>query len=287
MNRECVNDEVFLDHPNFSKYKFSNYGRVLIKSTNRFKKHIYRKKGDYLYTYLTSDIDNISRRYTVKYLIYEIFSGHSLNKNDLIKHKDNDSYNIHIDNLYVTKLNQHSFIDLTGKKFGRLTVLKRVENRGVSKCWSCQCDCGTIKTLRATSLVSGGTKSCGCLYNELNEGRKLKIDKLNFSWTGYGDISGSFWTHINGHAKSRNLKFNITIENAWDLFIKQNKKCSLTNLELIMKGGGRTASLDRIDNNEGYVLGNIQWVHKDINIMKNKHDQSYFIDLCKKVALNN
>ena len=45
-----------------------------------------------------------------------------------------------------------------------------------------------------------------------------------------------------------------------------------------------TASLDRIDSSKGYVIGNVQWVHKDINIMKNKFDNQYFIDMCKKIA---
>jgi len=48
----------------------------------------------------------------------------------------------------------------------------------------------------------------------------------------------------------------------------------------------RTASLDRIDSSKGYVKGNLQWVHKDINMMKNHYNQKYFIEICKKVATN-
>lgn len=46
----------------------------------------------------------------------------------------------------------------------------------------------------------------------------------------------------------------------------------------------QTASLDRIDSSKGYVLGNIQWVHKDINKMKLDYDQDYFIDICRRIA---
>jgi hypothetical protein len=46
----------------------------------------------------------------------------------------------------------------------------------------------------------------------------------------------------------------------------------------------KTASLDRINSDLGYVYGNIQWIHKDINKMKNDYEQNYFILLCKKVA---
>jgi hypothetical protein len=49
-------------------------------------------------------------------------------------------------------------------------------------------------------------------------------------------------------------------------------------------GGGYTASLDRIDSSKGYIVGNVQWVHKDINFMKFTFSESRFIDLCKKVV---
>lgn len=52
------------------------------------------------------------------------------------------------------------------------------------------------------------------------------------------------------------------------------------------RGSTTTASLDRIDSSSGYGLENIQWLHKDINIMKNVHSQDYFLSLCKKVAAN-
>jgi hypothetical protein len=46
----------------------------------------------------------------------------------------------------------------------------------------------------------------------------------------------------------------------------------------------RTASLDRIDSSFGYIEGNVQWVHKDINIIKLDYDQDYFIKICSAVC---
>jgi hypothetical protein len=43
-------------------------------------------------------------------------------------------------------------------------------------------------------------------------------------------------------------------------------------------------SVDRIDSLRGYVEGNVQWVHKKINIMKNVYSQEEFIILCKQVV---
>lgn len=64
----------------------------------------------------------------------------------------------------VSRLNT---IDLTGKKFGKLTVLKRTENRGQKVYWECKCDCGNIKDVEAYRLTHGQTQSCGCYNMEL------------------------------------------------------------------------------------------------------------------------
>ncbi|WP_010623954.1 AP2 domain-containing protein [Companilactobacillus versmoldensis] len=62
-------------------------------------------------------------------------------------------------------------IDLTGKRFGRLTVIERDYEYQKSKkincaCWKCICDCGNQKTVRSRSLMNGKTQSCGCIKNE-------------------------------------------------------------------------------------------------------------------------
>lgn len=64
------------------------------------------------------------------------------------------------------------FIDLTGKKFGRLTVIKRSEDyvspKGVHMVqWLCLCECGNKVVVSSHSLVSEHTKSCGCLQKEV------------------------------------------------------------------------------------------------------------------------
>jgi len=70
----------------------------------------------------------------------------------------------------------------------------------------------------------------------------------------------------------------------------QADKCALTGFDLSMrtvKGKGpnaESASLDRIDNDKGYTLDNVQWLHKDINWMKGRFDQQRFITLCRAVA---
>ena len=48
-----------------------------------------------------------------------------------------------------------------------------------------------------------------------------------------------------------------------------------------------TASLDRIDSSLGYTIGNVQWVHKHVNVMKNIYPQNMFLFICCEVAKNN
>jgi hypothetical protein len=59
--------------------------------------------------------------------------------------------------------------DLTGRRFGRLVVLRR-EGRypGGATTWSCRCDCGTVKTIARGNLIKGNTVSCGCYKREID-----------------------------------------------------------------------------------------------------------------------
>lgn len=89
----------------------------------------------------------------------------------------------------------------------------------------------------------------------------------------YEEISGRYWSDIIRGAKYRNLDFNISMQYAWNLFIKQNKKCALSGVEIEFykcgnKRNKQTASLDRIDSKSGYIIDNVQWVHKTIQRIK-------------------
>lgn len=67
-------------------------------------------------------------------------------------------------------------LQLEGKKFERLKVLRKCEDRANNGkvMWECQCDCGNIVYVNGTSLKNGNTKSCGCLAKELTRIRDLE-----------------------------------------------------------------------------------------------------------------
>ena len=67
----------------------------------------------------------------------------------------------------VNKMNQEKLIDLTGEKFGRLTVLKRGMNKKEQPTWVCECECGAIvETIGSNLRKNNGTLSCGCLSSK-------------------------------------------------------------------------------------------------------------------------
>ena len=68
-------------------------------------------------------------------------------------------------------------VDLTGQKFGRLTVVKRTENKGEKPCWLCKCECGNEKVVRGSDLKSGNTVSCGCLRSEKNSEKMKQLNE--------------------------------------------------------------------------------------------------------------
>ena len=173
-----------------------------------------------------------------------------------------------------------NFIDLIGKRFGKLVAIS-ISHRGKDKniYWKCKCDCGNEKIIKGISLRRNMTKSCGCA--------QYISGKENPRWKGYGEITGDQYEGIKRVAKLRKIKFNVSIKYLWDLFVNQQRKCCLSGIPLLFKTNHEssgTASLDRIDSSFGYIKGNVQWVHKDVNIMKNQYSQEKYIEICKKVA---
>jgi hypothetical protein len=176
--------------------------------------------------------------------------------------------------------------DLTGQKFGMLTAIEEFSKTDKichARKWKCHCDCGKTKNISQSKLTNGQTTSCGCNH--------FRTGKHHAQWKGHGEFSGVFFGTIRHGAKIRHLDFEITPNEIWELFLKQKRICALTGLPLKFStlSGGKdgTASLDRIDSSKGYVTGNIQWVHKDINIMKMAKSNAEFIEYCRMVVKNN
>jgi len=179
--------------------------------------------------------------------------------------------------------------DLKDCEFGDLIVIEKSNTTRRGRfLWKCKCKCGNEKFLDSNALQSGNNQSCGCWSKRLGKDCP--------SYKGYGEIFGELWVRAKTSAKKRDLEFNITIEYAWELFLKQDRKCALSGREIqfgIPRAENRhsfrdnTASLDRIDSSKGYIEGNVQWVDKWVNLMKLNHDEIVFIEYCKDIYLKN
>lgn len=182
--------------------------------------------------------------------------------------------------------------NLIGFTYGYLTVL---EDAGTTKAghaqFLCNCKCGNQVIRTGTSLKRSNHSSCGCWS---------RVGKDNPNWEGVGEISKNwFYNVVHRSASGRKSrsgitkKLDITLEYIWDLFLKQNRKCRFTGLELTFPVKNTssafkesTASLDRIDSTKGYVKNNVQWVHKKVNFMKGTLSDTEFIEFCKLISKN-
>tara|TARA_R110002096_G_scaffold394_1_gene2513 strand:- start:18 stop:608 length:591 start_codon:yes stop_codon:yes gene_type:complete len=175
-----------------------------------------------------------------------------------------------------------------GHMFGKYTLLdpepKRIERKNPTSStkhtykYLCRCECGTEQFVDCYNLEAGVSTCCYPCGNHRNKGEG------NPAWRGHRGLSGKYLSRLKRGAVKRNLEFDITVDQMCDLYEEQNKTCALSGLPITL---GRDASVDRIDNEVGYAIDNIQWVHKHINFMKRTYSQEYFIEMCSKVAQNN
>jgi len=99
-------------------------------------------------------------------------------------------------------------------------------------------------------------------------------------WKGYGKIGAKFLSRAKHGASLRKINFNLTLEELDRKWHEQKEICALSGKLLTLE----EASIDRIDSDGIYEYNNIQWVHKDINLMKNHLNQEYFIEMCNMVS---
>mgnify|MGYP000843957546 FL=1 len=174
-------------------------------------------------------------------------------------------------------MNRIDIAQEVGRKFGKWTVLADAEGKR-HRMIKCRCECGNVRVVCRDNVVSG--KSTGCRACSGRAG------KNNPRWSGYGDIPGNLWGILQKSAAARDIEVLVSIADLQELWEAQDGKCALTGLPLVLasKTNGLTASVDRIDSDVGYVRGNIQFVHKNVNLMKNRFDQTYFIEICRLVS---
>lgn len=160
--------------------------------------------------------------------------------------------------------------DLTGKRFGRLTVISRCDDKSGKISWLCKCDCGNVKNISAGHLTSGDIKSCGCLFKELNHKTAVKHgmteDPLYHRFTAM--ISRCECKTDNSY-KYYGAR-GITVCDEWRHDFKAFYDWSMKN------GYAPNLSIDRIDNNKGYSPDNCRWTTN--SVQQNNKRTNVFIE---------
>lgn len=146
------------------------------------------------------------------------------------------------------------FIDLTGRRFGRLLVLEKAgRNDSLQILWRCRCDCGKETITRGLTLRNGETKSCGCLFEE---SRKAGFHVIH---GGSKERLYNIWRAMRSRCNNpNNWKYSdyggrgIRVCSEWNKY-PVFRQWAMTH------GYENSLSIDRIDVDGNYEPDNCRW----------------------------
>ena len=158
--------------------------------------------------------------------------------------------------------------DLTGRRYGRLLVLRRNRREVGRLFWVCRCDCGKEHTVRALHLKNSHVQSCGCLAaeraSEANTKHGMSSHSVYVAWENMRQRCrnpANRWFHRYGGR-------GITICERWD--------DSAAFLADMLPTWQKGLTLDRIDNDGNYEPGNCRWVPQSKQL--SNREKTIFID---------
>lgn len=148
--------------------------------------------------------------------------------------------------------------DLTGQRFGRLTVIEFVGIKKGLAHWECLCDCGNTCIVNGVQLRRGNTKSCGCLRHE----NTFKYAHRSFKHGMSNSKLYYVWANMKNRCyNEKNIGYHmyggrgIIVCAEW----RDNFKAFYDYVSKLEHFNEEGYTLDRIDNNGNYEPGNVRW----------------------------
>jgi hypothetical protein len=153
-------------------------------------------------------------------------------------------------------------LDLDGRQFGRLTVLRKVPTQPGSggACWECLCVCGKTHITRSAYLTKGKTRSCGCIQKDRRDLAKLHpgesgFRRLHFAYQKRAKSSGLEWRLTEAEFRAL-TQGNCQYCGTTPTYLRSGG-CPRNSASTIENAVYRYNGVDRLDNDGGYVPGNV------------------------------
>lgn len=160
---------------------------------------------------------------------------------------------------------------LEGKRFGKLLVIEKSDNKGKNTAWLCKCDCGKEKNILTYNLTTGKSKSCGCV-------RGIKLGDLSRTHSGSGTRLYAIYKGIKQRCYNKNNPAfswyggkGIRMNTLWRESFNAFREWSINN------GYNDNLSIDRINPEGGYEPINCRWT--TIKQQQNNKGNSFFIKI--------
>lgn len=156
----------------------------------------------------------------------------------------------------LTKAQPCNFINLSGKRFGKWTVVDRAANRGDHSYWNCVCDCGMQSKIRSDNLRSNHSIQCqSCKAEAIKAARTIHGKRYTKAYRDWCDMKTRCLNPNSKDYKNYGGR-GIKIYPEWiDDFVAYDVWCKKNLGPYPGKGWTR----DRIDNDGHYWPGNLRW----------------------------
>lgn len=171
-------------------------------------------------------------------------------------------------------------IDITGKKFNKLTAIECVERKGNHSFWLFRCECGVIHRAERSKVTSGLTKSCGCW-------RLVSRIRHGLSSTRFYHIHRNMIVRCdnptNKHYKNYGGR-GIRVCESWKEFINFKNDMYESYVKHVVEFGEKQTMIERKKNNEGYNPDNCTWATWAEQVLNKRPQSSAFVTMPRNPA---